>query len=83
MERRDETVLSRRKLSSIVLGKMKEVAETLLTEKDTDAVVTVPAFFNDGQRQATKDSGVIAGLNVLRIINEQQRPLHLVLMFLF
>ena len=57
-------------ISAMVLGKMKEVAETQLTEKVTDAVVTVPAYFNDGQRQATKDAGVIAGLNVLRIINE-------------
>mgnify|MGYP001034071426 FL=1 len=57
-------------ISAMVLGKMKEVAETQLTEKVTDAVVTVPAYFNDGQRQATKDAGIIAGLNVLRIINE-------------
>lgn len=57
-------------ISAMVLGKMKEVAETQLTEKVTDAVITVPAYFNDGQRQATKDAGVIAGLNVLRIINE-------------
>lgn len=57
-------------ISAMVLSKMKEVAETQLTEKVTDAVVTVPAYFNDGQRQATKDAGVIAGLNVLRIINE-------------
>ena len=57
-------------ISAMILGKMKEVAETQLTQKVTDAVVTVPAYFNDGQRQATKDAGVIAGLNVLRIINE-------------
>jgi L1 cell adhesion molecule like protein len=57
-------------ISAMVLGKMKETAETMLTEKVTDAVITVPAYFNDGQRQATKDAGVIAGLNVLRIINE-------------
>jgi L1 cell adhesion molecule like protein len=57
-------------ISAMVLGKMKETAENMLTEKVTDAVVTVPAYFNDGQRQATKDAGVIAGLNVLRIINE-------------
>ena len=57
-------------ISAMILGKMKEVAETQLTQKITDAVVTVPAYFNDGQRQATKDAGVIAGLNVLRIINE-------------
>jgi L1 cell adhesion molecule like protein len=57
-------------ISAMVLGKMKEIAETQLTEKVTEAVVTVPAYFNDGQRQATKDAGVISGLNVLRIINE-------------
>jgi L1 cell adhesion molecule like protein len=57
-------------ISAIVLSKMKEVAETQLTEKVTEAVITVPAYFNDGQRQATKDAGTIAGLNVLRIINE-------------
>ena len=57
-------------ISAMVLGKMKEVAESQLSDKVTDAVVTVPAYFNDGQRQATKDAGVIAGLNVLRIINE-------------
>ena len=49
---------------------MKKVAETQLTKKVTDDVVTVPAYFNDSQRQATKDAGIIAGLNVLRIINE-------------
>jgi L1 cell adhesion molecule like protein len=57
-------------ISAMVLSKMKEVAESQLTDKVTEAVVTVPAYFNDGQRQATKDAGVIAGLNVLRIINE-------------
>jgi L1 cell adhesion molecule like protein len=57
-------------ISAMVLGKMKETAENMLTEKVTDAVITVPAYFNDGQRQATKDAGVIAGLNVLRIVNE-------------
>jgi L1 cell adhesion molecule like protein len=57
-------------ISAMVLGKMKEIAETQLTEKVTDAVVAVPACFNDCQRQATKDAGVISGLNVLRIINE-------------
>jgi L1 cell adhesion molecule like protein len=57
-------------ISAMVLSKMKDIAETQLTEKVTDAVVTVPAYFNDGQRQATKDAGIIAGLNVLRIINE-------------
>jgi len=57
-------------ISSMVLTKMKETAEAYLGKKITDAVVTVPAYFNDSQRQATKDAGVIAGLNVLRIINE-------------
>ncbi|MBW1986672.1 MAG: molecular chaperone DnaK [Deltaproteobacteria bacterium] len=57
-------------ISSMILGKMKQTAEEYLGEKVTDAVVTVPAYFNDSQRQATKDAGRIAGLNVLRIINE-------------
>jgi len=57
-------------ISSMVLTKMKEVAESYIGEKVTDAVVTVPAYFNDSQRQATKDAGMIAGLNILRIINE-------------
>lgn len=57
-------------ISAMILTKMKETAEAYLGETVTDAVVTVPAYFNDAQRQATKDAGVIAGLNVLRIINE-------------
>jgi len=57
-------------ISSMVLLKMKETAEAYLGESVNDAVVTVPAYFNDSQRQATKDAGVIAGLHVLRIINE-------------
>ena len=57
-------------ISSMVLVKMKEIAESFLGEKVTDAVITVPAYFNDSQRQATKDAGNIAGLNVIRIINE-------------
>ena len=57
-------------ISSMVLTKMKEIAEAYIGEKVTDAVITVPAYFNDSQRQATKDAGHIAGLNVLRIINE-------------
>lgn len=54
----------------MVLTKMKEIAEAYLGYPVTNAVITVPAYFNDSQRQATKDAGVIAGLNVLRIINE-------------
>jgi len=54
----------------MVLGKMKEIAEAYLGKSVTHAVVTVPAYFNDAQRQATKDAGTIAGLNVMRIINE-------------
>lgn len=57
-------------ISAMVLAKMKQTAEEYLGEEVTDAVVTVPAYFNDSQRQATKDAGKIAGLNVLRIINE-------------
>ena len=57
-------------ISAMVLTKMKQTAEDYLGEKVTDAVITVPAYFNDSQRQATKDAGKIAGLNVLRIINE-------------
>lgn len=57
-------------ISSMVLIKMKETAEAYLNKKVSNAVITVPAYFNDSQRQATKDAGVISGLNVLRIINE-------------
>jgi heat shock protein 1/8 len=57
-------------ISSMVLVKMKETAEAYLGKTVTDAVITVPAYFNDSQRQATKDAGTISGLNVLRIINE-------------
>ncbi|MFH1219339.1 MAG: molecular chaperone DnaK [Candidatus Eisenbacteria bacterium] len=57
-------------ISALILQKMKQTAEDYLGEKVTDAVVTVPAYFNDSQRQATKDAGRIAGLNVRRIINE-------------
>jgi molecular chaperone DnaK (HSP70) len=57
-------------VSAMVLSKMKEIAESYIGEPVTDAVITVPAYFNDAQRGMTKDAGMIAGLNVLRIINE-------------
>src|SRR3954464_14126585 len=57
-------------ISAMILGKLKEAAESYLGEKVTQAVITVPAYFNDAQRQATKDAGKIAGLEVMRIINE-------------
>ena len=57
-------------ISSMILTKMKETAEAYMGSTVTDVVITVPAYFNDAQRQATKDAGIIAGLNVLRIINE-------------
>ena len=62
--------LSPPQVSAEVLRKMKEAAESYLGEKVTEAVITVPAYFNDSQRQATKDAGRIAGLDVKRIINE-------------
>ncbi|BAO38917.1 heat shock protein SSA2 [Kluyveromyces marxianus] len=71
VEYKGETkVFTPEEISSMILTKMKETAESYLGCKVNDAVVTVPAYFNDSQRQATKDAGTIAGLNVLRIINE-------------
>ncbi|XP_038712922.1 heat shock 70 kDa protein-like [Tripterygium wilfordii] len=66
----EEKQFSAEEISSMVLTKMKEIAEAFLGQTINNAVVTVPAYFNDSQRQATKDAGVIAGLNVMRIINE-------------
>ncbi|XVF86313.1 hypothetical protein PTKIN_Ptkin18bG0029600 [Pterospermum kingtungense] len=66
----EEKQFAAEEISSMVLTKMKEVAEAFLGHSVKNAVITVPAYFNDSQRQATKDAGAIAGLNVLRIINE-------------
>jgi len=68
--RGEEKTFAAEEISSMVLIKMKEIAEAYLGKDVNNAVVTVPAYFNDSQRQATKDAGSIAGLNVLRIINE-------------
>lgn len=66
----EEKVFTPEEISGMILGKMKLIAEDYLGRKVTHAVVTVPAYFNDAQRQATKNAGTIAGLNVLRIVNE-------------
>jgi len=70
MYKDEQKDFSPEEISSMVLLKMKETAEAFLGQEVKNAVVTVPAYFNDGQRQATKDAGTICGLNVLRIINE-------------
>ena len=69
MERGTKDIFSE-EISSMILSKIKSIAEDYTGTKVDDAVITVPAYFNDAQRQATKDAGTIAGLNVIRIINE-------------
>ncbi|XP_020978333.1 heat shock cognate 70 kDa protein-like [Arachis ipaensis] len=68
--KRKEKCLAAEEISSMILTKMKEIAEAYLESSVNNAVITVPAYFNDSQRKATKDAGIIAGLNVIRIINE-------------
>ena len=68
--KKEEKTFQPEEISSMILTKMKEIAESFTGTEIKDAVITVPAYFNDSQRQATKDAGSIAGLNVLRIINE-------------
>jgi L1 cell adhesion molecule like protein len=68
--RGEEKYFAAEEISSMVLFKMRETAETYLGKKVKNAVITVPVYFNDSQRQATIDAGAIAGLNVMRILNE-------------
>lgn len=68
--KKEEKQFTPEEISAMILQKMKEIAETFIGQKVKNAVVTVPAYFNDAQRQSTKDAGTIAGLNVVRIINE-------------
>ena len=70
MYQKEKKIFTPEEISSMILDKMKNISREYLGKTVTDAVITVPAYFNDGQRQATKDAGRIAGLNVLRIINE-------------
>jgi len=66
----EDKLFSAEEISAMILTKMKDIAESYLGQKVTDCTITVPAYFNDAQRQSTKDAGAIAGMNVLRIINE-------------
>src|SRR6476660_4714180 len=66
----DDKQFTPQQISAFILNKLKRDAESYLSEKVTDAVITVPAYFSDSERQATKEAGEIAGLNVLRIVNE-------------
>lgn len=66
----EEKIFAPEEISSMVIGKLKSITEAYTGEDLKEVVITVPAYFNDAQRQATKDAGAIAGLNVLRIINE-------------
>jgi len=68
--KRKKVSFAAEEISAMILTKMKNIVETYLGQKITHAVVTVPAYFNDSQRQATKDAGIISGMNILRIINE-------------
>ena len=66
----EKKIMSPEEISAMILTKMKQIAENYLGQEVKNAVITVPAYFNDAQRAATKDAGIIAGLNVLRILNE-------------